>query len=523
MPASTSLELVERAATVMSAKSPKGRRYRARIIEGNRQGSSGYYSEAMLRRDGAKAFPAGTQVYSDHPSLTEREDRPERSVRDLAGKLVTAAKYERDGLYAEVEFYPHWADIVEAMADDIGLSIRAYGTAEASTDPAIAGPIITALEGSRSVDLVTMAGAGGKLVSLLESARAAGAPVGDGVPVELAEARNIGAWLEAQIHRDFTCTADNMYGNGYLTREERITLSGGIGDALKAFIGRVEADAPSLFARDIWSEPDPTPVAVSESGDTPPDPDPPADAATPPTPPAPTEPGASPFPAADPAAPQSPPAPGVPVTESTPNPKEAVPVTTPDPTTGAPPSGGQNPYTIESVENMRRKVGALETELTEARAAAEAVANDRLARVKAEEALNASLLENARFRAMESARSMAQTALNSSGLPDCVHSRVVAAVCGHDGAAIPLSEASREIDTEATKGRIAATVDAWKVLVGQILESAGMDGRVRGLGAPAAGEGAELSEAQLESRMKDRFIRQGYTEAQALTAARGRG
>ncbi|MER5420340.1 hypothetical protein [Streptosporangium roseum] len=150
---------------------PKGRRFRARLIAGDIQGSSGYYSAAMLKKH-AGVFHEGLPVFLDHPSATDAYERPERSVRDLAGRLASPAVYERDGLYADVEVYPHWAPVVEAMADHIGMSIRASGTVEASTNESIRGPIVTSLTEAASVDFVTAAGAGGKLVSLLESARA---------------------------------------------------------------------------------------------------------------------------------------------------------------------------------------------------------------------------------------------------------------------------------------------------------------------------------------------------------------
>ncbi|OPG13633.1 hypothetical protein [Microbispora sp. GKU 823] len=150
---------------------PKRRRFRARLIAGDIQGSSGYYPAQMLR-ESASAFGSGLPMFIDHPSISEAHDRPERSVRDLAGRLASDARYEADGLYADVEVYPHWAPIIEAMADDIGLSIRAAGTVEASTDDRIRGPIVTRISEAQSVDFVTAAGAGGKLVQLLESARA---------------------------------------------------------------------------------------------------------------------------------------------------------------------------------------------------------------------------------------------------------------------------------------------------------------------------------------------------------------
>lgn len=78
-----------------------GSRWHARIIEGDRWGSSGYYPREVLERDGATAWPAGTPVYIDHPGESEMFDRPERSIRDLAGKITTDPVYESDGLYAD--------------------------------------------------------------------------------------------------------------------------------------------------------------------------------------------------------------------------------------------------------------------------------------------------------------------------------------------------------------------------------------------------------------------------------------
>src|SRR5690606_36501851 len=67
----------------------------------------------------------------------------------------------------------------------------------------------------------------------------------------LAEARTIGGWLEARLHCAFTQLADDMYGEGRLTRAERIALSNAIGDALAVFVEALEEDAPQLYERDI--------------------------------------------------------------------------------------------------------------------------------------------------------------------------------------------------------------------------------------------------------------------------------
>src|SRR5699024_9040925 len=103
------------ASAVLTRPIEGGRRFKGRIIEGDRWGSSGYYSREVLERDGPTTWPAGTQVYLDHPTATEDYDRPERSVRDLAGRINTTPVYEGDGLYAEIEFYPHVAPVIAAM------------------------------------------------------------------------------------------------------------------------------------------------------------------------------------------------------------------------------------------------------------------------------------------------------------------------------------------------------------------------------------------------------------------------
>lgn len=215
------------------------------ISEG--QGSSGYYPAATLEEAASeKIFPKGTPIYVDHPTVSDRSERPERSIKDLAGVLAIDATYRDGALFAEAKIYPHWAPLISAMAEDIGMSIRAKAEATESDR----GLTITRFTEAGSVDFVTKAGRGGQVLAVLESAR----------PVQ--EARNIGQWLESRLHANMTTIADDSYGDGRLTREERITLSGALGDALAAFTSRIEKDAPQLFTRDLWDEPAQTPAAA---------------------------------------------------------------------------------------------------------------------------------------------------------------------------------------------------------------------------------------------------------------------
>lgn len=148
-----------------------GKRWRARIVEGDRWGSSAYYPKDVLERDGARVFTAGLAMYLNHPSQTEQYDRPERAVEDLVGKLISDAVYESDGLYADVEFYDSFVTQINEKHEDIGLSIRAHGMTEDAEMDGRFGPVLVALLAADSVDVVTKAGAGGKLTSILESDR----------------------------------------------------------------------------------------------------------------------------------------------------------------------------------------------------------------------------------------------------------------------------------------------------------------------------------------------------------------
>lgn len=236
------------AVTPLGEARPSGRRMRIKVITPG-WGSSGYYSPPVLAQVGKEGLiPAGTHMYLDHPTATEDAERPERSVRDLAAVTVTTAVWDpvEQALMAEAETFAPYRDLLAEQAPHIGVSIRATGLAEHGEAEGRTGTIITRITEVMSVDFVTAAGRGGEIVALLESARG----------MRIQEARNVGAWLEAGLHTHFTVMADRMYGEGRLTRDERICLSSAVGDALSAFVTRVEADAPHLYARDIWADPD---------------------------------------------------------------------------------------------------------------------------------------------------------------------------------------------------------------------------------------------------------------------------
>ena len=145
-----------------------GRRYKVRLIEGNKLGSTGYYPAETLRRDGPKIFTKGTPMYLDHMLPGEKQHRPHGSVINYAAELAEDAYYEGDGLYADIEVFEHQIPMIKSLKDKIGISIRARGKC---VDEVINGqkvPVFVELNKAHSADFVVRAGAGGKIVEVLE-------------------------------------------------------------------------------------------------------------------------------------------------------------------------------------------------------------------------------------------------------------------------------------------------------------------------------------------------------------------
>src|SRR5690606_5309409 len=265
----------EEALETGTVEAPRGNRPGRMLIQLIKAGWSlngRYYPAEVLKRDGPSAFPAGTQAFIDHATETEDAERPAGSLRDLAAVMTSPARWDEDrqALVAEVRLFAPWREPLTDMAEHIGMSIRSWVVGEYGEVEGREGFVVKESTEGRSVDFVTKRAAGGAILAVLESV---------GHPQKAGEARNVGAWIESRLHLALTQLGDDMYGDGRLTREERIVLSQAIGDALRAWAARVEADAPQLFERDLWDEP-PTPSETSAE-------ETPAVAAEPPTPPVP--------------------------------------------------------------------------------------------------------------------------------------------------------------------------------------------------------------------------------------------
>jgi len=152
-----------------NAPTKVGNNWRAILITPGK-GSSGIYTESMLKEYGAQAFPKGTHSYVDHP----RGEDDVRSPKNLMGVLAEDAYYEAGvGLVAELTVMPHWKEFVESVAPHTGLSIYAMGEGSYNDDKElIVENLIPHMQ--NSVDLVAYPGRPGSKLSdkLYEAARA---------------------------------------------------------------------------------------------------------------------------------------------------------------------------------------------------------------------------------------------------------------------------------------------------------------------------------------------------------------
>ena len=145
-----------------------GKRWKIKIIEGDRQGSSAYYPKEALE-SGKELFGKGVRIFRNHPAESDRWEQPERRIEDIVGWLSEEATYDGKDLYAEVEFLESEQARIKELAEAgvIAMSIRASGEMTETSN----GMELKKFTAVHSVDVVTVAGAGGAFVEVLESDR----------------------------------------------------------------------------------------------------------------------------------------------------------------------------------------------------------------------------------------------------------------------------------------------------------------------------------------------------------------
>jgi hypothetical protein len=180
------------------------------LQEGMGNLKDGYYYSREAIKSAVPVFE-GKKIYADHPTDEEEKIRPERSVRDVLGHFENVEAVEGEGgqmmLEADVCILPEeeWARARMRHAveyskkypdkDFIGLSINAGGESEPRrmADVIDFAPeaakrklvqaqemgmneveVVTSIKEAKSADLVTEAGAGGKILEMLEKETANG-------------------------------------------------------------------------------------------------------------------------------------------------------------------------------------------------------------------------------------------------------------------------------------------------------------------------------------------------------------
>jgi hypothetical protein len=142
-------------------------------------GTSAHYNEQVLREAAQNGiFAAGTKMYWDHPTIAERTQRPERSLRDLAAVFEEAGRWDPQGpkgagIYTVANVFAPYREAVWEMARHIGPSIRAFGNTYFGEAEGKQGPIVESIIAAESVDFVTAPGRGGEIIQLFEAARPA--------------------------------------------------------------------------------------------------------------------------------------------------------------------------------------------------------------------------------------------------------------------------------------------------------------------------------------------------------------
>jgi len=148
--------------SVSEAPVKNGNRWRA-IVARPGQGSSGFYSEDVFRRDAAKIIAPGGHCFINH------EDS--RNPKDLVGVYKEGAYWDETekAVVADLTVFSHWESFVNEVGPHLGVSLYAMG--EQDDDGNVTAFIEDRLNGA---DLVARPGlvGSGLAEKLYESAKA---------------------------------------------------------------------------------------------------------------------------------------------------------------------------------------------------------------------------------------------------------------------------------------------------------------------------------------------------------------
>lgn len=130
-----------------------------------------YYPKKTLQ-ESADIY-AGLKMYLDHPTDAEEAAKPERSIEQWLS-TIKESWYEDGMVLGRVHIHKPW--LKESMKDpvfraEIGVSINASGRMHVGEIDGQQMQIMDAISSAKSVDWVTEAGARGRVLQLMESAK----------------------------------------------------------------------------------------------------------------------------------------------------------------------------------------------------------------------------------------------------------------------------------------------------------------------------------------------------------------
>lgn len=217
-------------------------------------GSSGYYNPSVLEQAANdRVFPSGTQMHIDHDGELARFEQPAGSLTRLAAGLLEDARWEpewvdpdtgkKGRLAAETKvFDTGWRALLKDAKDFIGASIKAGATVKDGEAEGRKGKIVESLYPNQlnRVDFVTVAGRGGRISEVLESANldtAVEATANETARMLRESLRALyggdDTWLWLRDHDDTRCWFDiesaesnHVYEQTYTSTDSTVTLTG---------------------------------------------------------------------------------------------------------------------------------------------------------------------------------------------------------------------------------------------------------------------------------------------------------
>lgn len=137
--------------SVTEAPVKNGNRWRV-IVARPGQGSSGFYSEDVFRRDASKIIAPGGQAFINHDDS--------RNPKDMLGTYPDGSFWSEEdkAVVSELEVFSHWKEFVEEVGPHCGISLYALG--ESDEDGNVTAIIEDRLNGADLVARPGLVGSG---------------------------------------------------------------------------------------------------------------------------------------------------------------------------------------------------------------------------------------------------------------------------------------------------------------------------------------------------------------------------